>query len=515
MKVLLVAPQSPIFPVGIAYISAALKQAGHHVDCCIFSTPSNLIERLLEKYDLLATGGLSSQFAQLKNITNIARNTNTKVICGGGIITSEPEVMSRALNVDYAVIGEGEETVVKLLKSLESKGDLGKVEGVGYFKNGEFVLTHSWAPIMNLDSVAWPDYESFGFRQLLDSAKPNDMYYLDIFDHPREYPLIASRSCPFQCTFCYHPLGNKYRQRSVDSIMEELEWAIPKYRINIVSIQDELFSYSRERVNEFCRRFKAFMETLSWQVRWLCQMRVDKLDEALLETMRDSGCFMVSYGFESYSPIVLKSMKKHISPEQIHHAIHATMDKGISIQGNFIFGDKAETLQTAKETLHFWKGHPEAGIALFFIFACPDSEMYQIGIKKGVIKDKIDFIANHLFDPLNLTEMPERDFVRLRTLVIEYLTKYQIRCVPIKRTSTSITVRCPHCQGVTQYSNYATPAWFYFRALYCRKCRRRFFAVSRLFAIYAKLKLIVLTITPSAYWIGWKLRQYLKIWRAL
>jgi len=513
MKILLVAPQSAIFPVGIAYISASLKHAGHDVDCCIFDKPDDLIERLWQKYDFVATGGLSSQFIQLKHITDIGKKTNTKLIVGGGIITSEPELMSRALNGDYEVMGEGEETIIELLSCLENNGDLSRIDGIGYFEHGKFILNGRRKPIENLDSLPWPDYDGFEFHRMLDSMKPTDMYYYDVFDYPREYPIITSRSCPFLCTFCYHPLGNKYRQRSVDSIMQELETAIPKYRINIVAIHDELFSYNEKRVYEFCRRFREFTDTLPWEVKWFCQMRVDRLKDSMLDTMRESGCFLISYGFESYSPTVLRSMKKHIYPEQIHRAVHATLDRGTAIQANFIFGDKAETLQTAQETLDFWKDHLEAGIALFFIFACPNSEMYQYCIKKGIIKDKLDFIANHLFDVLNMTAMSDADFFKLRTTVAKYISKYSVQSVPLKRTLTSVTTRCPYCKEIIEYGNLITKRVFYIRQVSCRNCRKRYFIVSRLYRLYTKS--FALMVTPLTYRIYVALKKVRSVVRNL
>src|SRR6266702_4253746 len=108
MKILLVVPQFDIFPVGIAYISAALKQAGHSVDCFIFDEIQRMEVELANGYDFVATGGLSSQFEQLNQIAVTASRAQVPLIAGGGIITSEPELMSRSLSVRYAVIGEGE-----------------------------------------------------------------------------------------------------------------------------------------------------------------------------------------------------------------------------------------------------------------------------------------------------------------------------------------------------------------------------------------------------------------------
>ena len=472
---LLIAPGFGMFPVGIAYIGAMLKRAGYQVDGYVASDMNRLREKLSsQQYDVIGTGGLSSEFKSLKRISEAVRRTKATFIVGGGIITSEPELMSRALDVDYAVIGEGEETILDLMERLERGEDVSRVDGIGYFADGAFRTTRPRKPIDDLDSLPWPDYDLFGYAEFLDSRKPSDIYYYDVFDHPREYPVITSRSCPFSCTFCYHPLGQKYRQRSVESVMAELRSTIPKYRVNLVSIYDELFSYNEKRVDQYCDQFQEYARSVSWDIKWSCQMRVAGLNERMLERMRDSGCFMVSYGFESYSSRVLKSMKKGITQEQIHNAIHATMDKGISVQGNFIFGDRAETLETAFETLQFWRDHLEAGIFLAFVLPCPNSPMYQYCIKQGLIKDRLGFIRDRSFDIINMTDMPNRDFLKLKTMVFSHWNRHRIAAIPSERTETSFSVRCPHCEEMIRYNNYFVPQILDIR-VFCRKCRKRFF----------------------------------------
>ena len=81
--------------------------------------------------------------------------------------------------------------------------------------------------------------------------------------------------------------------------MEELELVIPKYKINLISILDELFAFNEERIIEFCNRLKELIKTVPWEVKWGCQMRVDKLNTNILKIMKDAGCYMISYGFES------------------------------------------------------------------------------------------------------------------------------------------------------------------------------------------------------------------------
>ncbi len=478
MKVLFVAPAFDMFPVGISYVASSLKRAGHEIHGHVYRERAALEGLLPGGFDLVATGGLSSQYRALSEIVQIAHVTGLRVVAGGGIISSEPELMVRALEPDFGVVGEGEETLVELLSCLERGGDPASVRGLAFVRGDRFVRTPDRKQISDLDALPRPDYDMLGFSEYLDH--PAAAYMWDLFDHPREYPLITSRSCPFQCTFCYHPAGDRYRQRSLDDVMAELEAVVPRYRINIVGVYDELFSYDEERVYEFCRRMKALQGRIGWPLRWYCQMRVSGLKEQMLDAMRDSGCYLVSYGFESYSAKVLKSMKKNIRSEEIHRALHATLDRRISIQANFIFGDRAETWETANETLDFWREHRDAGILLFFILACPDSAMYRHAVETGIISDKLDFVANRLFDTFNMTSMSPWTFLRLRARVFRETHRHTRYVVPRRWVGDKVTVECPHCREVIEYGNYPLPRARFMRMAYCRSCRKRFLVVSRI-----------------------------------
>lgn len=399
MQILIVLPKNSqdkeiqytyMFPLGLAYISAVLKGAGYNVDCLNLNHFYGSTEEILSphlsatKYDFVLTGGLSLAYRQIECVaqTLLKSKTPPRLILGGGIVSSEPELMLRTLKPAYIVIGEGEKTVVDLLDCINNNGDVARVHGIGYLtKDDRFICTTPQPPIADVDSLPVPDFDSFQFNRYLEAMRPSDQYYYDLFDKPRVYPIICSRSCPFLCTFCFHPMGNKYRQRSVDSIMQELETAVIKYKINLISVYDELLSNNRQWLDEFCARMKAFLQTLDWDCKWGCQMRVDKVDTVMMKMMKESGCYFVSYGFESYSQVVLDSMKKHISPAQIAKSIELTLQSGISIQGNFIFGDPAETTETAAETLSFWQENKKAGIILAFVSPYPGTDIYGSAIK--------------------------------------------------------------------------------------------------------------------------------------
>ncbi len=515
MKILIVVPRYNegdyannvyMFPLGLSYISAVLKQAGYHVKCLNLNHYNGRTDHLVQdclladlKYDFVCTGGLSNSYHQIKTITDTVHNTETNacVILGGGMISSEPELIFKALKPDYIVIGEGEITIQELINCIKNKGNIESVEGIGYLdESGQFYMTKKRPPITDLDTLPWPDFKEFEFNTYLDNMRPTDFFFYDLFDYPRVYPIIGSRGCPFLCSFCFHPLGQKYRQRSIDSIMSELEVMVKKHRINIIAIYDELFTYDKKRVLEFCERIKKLFDKTSWDCYWNCQMRVDGLDEECLSIMKEAGCHMVSYGFESYSPTVLKSMRKHITPEQIEQAVKITLKYNVSLQANFIFGDTAETPKTSKETLDFWKKETDAGIQLGLISAYPGTKIYQHCVEQGLIKDKLDFIANPA--EINTADaMNDKDFKKLKFDIFFVQLRHRPLTVihSLKKTSSEyihgsvksiyeISIICPHCNQLIQYNNYLIQfGKFFFHTRYCRNCRRRFFMVSRLYKI--------------------------------
>ncbi len=483
-------------PVGLGYISSVLKQNNHHVNFLnlnhIDGTADKIIEIELLKnnYEFVITGGLSPFYPNVNAVVESVRKyaPQIKIILGGGLVSSQPEIMFNLLQPDYGVIGEGELTIKELFECLENKGDINSVNGL-IFRNteGQIILTKPRDPINNLDSLPWPDYEGFGFDEYLDHMYPSDNVLYDVFDNPRVYPMISSRSCPFACTFCYHPLGNKYRQRSVDNIIEEIKYVVKKYRINIIFFYDELFAQNKDRLSDLCKNIKEISTSIPWELKWFCQMRVDFLDENEVREMKDAGCYFVSLGLESYSTTVLKSMKKRITPNQIDNTLQICKRVGITVQGNFIFGDIAETKETYRETLHYWKNNPDIignSIGLGHIIIHPGSYIYNHAVKKGIIKDEIQFIEERAKQdyqnlPINFTDgMTDEEYQQMTEDICEANAIPKYYAIPLVNIQTKdiheIHVRCPFCKEITVYKNYHIPSNFGRMDICCRKCRSRF-----------------------------------------
>lgn len=217
------------FPLGLAYVSACLKQAGYDMDVLNLNhyggSQLNLIRDKMtrNKYRYVLAGGLSAHYQQIKRVVDDVRHCDPAavIMIGGGVMSATPELMYRHIQPDYMVLGEGEITIVELIDELNNSGkNLERINGIGYrSRSGELIVTQRREPIMDLDNLPWPDLEGFQVETYLEMQRPNDSLYLYCDDNPRFYPIISSRGCPYNCTFCYHPLGQKYRSRSVPATL--------------------------------------------------------------------------------------------------------------------------------------------------------------------------------------------------------------------------------------------------------------------------------------------------------
>ncbi len=482
------------FPISIGYIIAALKDAGYSVGCLNLNHIEGSSEKIIEeslnkkKYDFVCIGNNVLGYNSTKKIIKTVKlhQSNPKVILGGTIITSEPFIVFNDLHPDFGVIDEGEGTVVELLENLKKNKPLKEVKGLMYWENDKEVFNGKRKPL-NINSISFPDLDSLGFEEYLDNAVPNHSYIHSVFDNPRVYYIVGSRSCPYQCTFCWH-YTNQYRQRSIEDIMKELNERVKKYRINRIYILDECFSLDKKRLIEFCKRISKLRKEISWELRWVNSLRVNDVDEDILKMLRESGCDIISYGFESYSSIVLKSMKKMITPQQIDKAIKETFENKIAIQGNFIFGDIAETKETANETLNYWKENCEGQIHLAFIMPFPDSEMYKSCLERGIIKDKLEFIKNLQGEfIMNMTDkMTNEEFNQLKEDISKALTKYRKIVKPIylrkiKDKRYELKVKCPYCNQEVEYGNFLIDnKMFYILYVMCKNCSKKFHIGSKL-----------------------------------
>lgn len=442
MRAYLIAPvnergASTSFPIGIACVSAALKQAGHEVESINLGLCEDPVGSVLEdirrfKPGMVGLGGLTPSFRQLRGVHQAIRQAfpGMVTVLGGGVLTSAVDIVFGAVEPDFGVIGEGELTMTELAACLDRGDDPMGVDGLIFrLPGGPLHRTPPRAPIHDLDTLPIPDYAGLKLQTLLDRG-----VFLEV---------LGSRGCPYSCTFCYSPLGRRYRQRSLDHLFSEIEHVVSQYGMKTMGITDELFASSPARVSEFCERIGPL------GVSWITQLRVDSVDESTLRRMRKAGCTLISYGLESMHSDVLRSMNKKITPDKIEKTLELTYESGISVFGNFIFGDPAETKQTASHTIEWWFNNRKHLINLGSLICWPGSKIYNDAVERGIIADELAFIADGCPET-NLTAMSDADYWKLlrRNHLYHNVLLYPGRALDVRpegEDSWRLEMVCPHC----------------------------------------------------------------------
>jgi len=478
------------FPYGLGYVIANMKKNGFNVlivNLCHHEEPIEvLLSEAIKKHDIhvVCSGAMSIHWNELEEVLTTVKKINHDIITvvGGAIVTSDPLLALENLQIDFGIIGEGEETIVELADALCNNKDTKMIRGIGFLDdNKEIFLTGPRPPIKDLDSLPFPDYDGLGFDTWLkinsQAQKINWLEY-DLHHPQKQVDIFASRSCPYRCTFCYHPLGNKYRQRSLDSVFKEIEYLRDKYGVTLINFQDELFSVNKERVYDFTSRIKKY------DIEYFIQWRVDNIDEGMLQALKDSGVRYLELGVESMSDVVLKSMKKGTTKQQIEQAYTLCEKIGVRVISNIIIGDVAETEDTIKESLDWVKDHPQHDINIGFILAIPDSELWRYALSKGLIKDKLEFIKNR-FPVINLTSIDDKRFLEIKhDVMASALKKENIVYGQLLSTKKAnkfyqdkqvydFTAKCPVCSKLSDYS-YIKYSDHLFSIVVCKHCLKRF-----------------------------------------
>ncbi len=332
------------------------------------------------------------------------------------MVTNSPyEAMELVPEADFGMIGEGEITSLELVRMLESmeapsEEDVKKIDGlIARRKDGTLYCTNKRADIENLDSIPFPDWE--GFR-LVETCRK---YAKE--DNSITASIVSSRSCPNSCTFCSKTGGKKYRKRSLDNIFKEIDELVNKYHVNRLNFNDELFADNSDRLYQFCDRMEKY------HIEYRISMHIGRnLNLELLSRMHKSGCKVIFYGLESADNNVLTSMRKHITIDEIERCLQITKQAGIIVEGNFIFGDPAETKESVRTTLKWIEDHYTMGlIEVAPIKLYPGSQLYEDAVNNGRIKDTVKFIEEGC--PLvNVSGLSDEDY---RNMINNDLTVIQ------------------------------------------------------------------------------------------
>ena len=402
-----------VFPIGLGIIASILEREGYDVNILDVNahryTRQQISHELLayRDVDIVGVSGLVTTYSFQKWIAGGIKKIIPKalIIFGGGCVTSIPEIVFENCKVDFAVLHEGESTVVELIDAIAGKRSLRDVEGIAFRDNGQFIRTPKRDLIDSLDKIPFPNYKKFPLETYIANLTEESKEFNKGF---RSMPVLCSRGCPFNCNFCYHFFGGpSYRTRSALNIINEIDLLKSEYNINFFSLIDENLMVRKDYLISLCSELK------KRKIIWECWGRADLADDRL-KLMADAGCVRVSYGAESGSQKILDNMNKRLTPDLIRKAVKNTRRYGIEVETTWIYGYPGENLETLKEN-YLLKKELKLRPGGFFINPYPGTKLYDGCIKEGLIVDEEEFIQK-LDDAasfvINFTEFSDEEFIK-------------------------------------------------------------------------------------------------------
>ena len=330
--------------IGLAYLAAVLEKNGHEVT--VIDCPASEIDLIQLKIKLSSAEpkliGITSMTPTIQSAIQsayAAKETcpDALVVLGGPHATfMDEQVLSEEKSIDIVVRGEGEQTLLDLTQNVSNHKKLNKIEGITYRNNGNIVRTSNRAYIQNLDELPRPAYKYF----------PLEKYRLY---GRRILPIITSRGCPSQCSFCTTSriFGKGFRARSPKNVVDELEWLRDVHGADAFSFYDDTFTLDKKRALKICEEIK----NREIGIPWDCQTRVSTVSKEMLAKMREANCQQVFFGVESGCQKILDAVNKGTTVEQNKAAIKLAKKAGLFVAVSVMVGYPGETWDMLEQTI--------------------------------------------------------------------------------------------------------------------------------------------------------------------
>ena len=335
-------------PLNLMYLAAALEKASMAVkilDDDLYQVGSLKMANLASKIDPVVVG-VTATTATIKNALKYVkaikgRLPNTLTVMGGPHPTFTPEGTLKAEDaLDVVVVGEGEETLTEVAEEYKKNEfkNFSNVKGIVYRDNGKISITPPRPLIKDLDNLPFPARHLIPFKEYKTSQS-------------QAGGMITSRGCVFNCNYCSSSLimGKKFRSRSPENVVDELEELVYKYGVNDIAFLDDIFMLNKRRARAVADEIK----NRGIDISFVTSSRVDTVNQELLECLKRAGMSTLYCGIESGSQRVLDLMGKGITLKQAEDAIKAAKNVDINVLGSFILGYPGETAQEMDQTIDF------------------------------------------------------------------------------------------------------------------------------------------------------------------
>ena len=387
-----------VVPIGLYYIAALLIENGFIVQILNLADdrndPVKTFNQAVSQFKPDLTGFSVTNPSRMNAIECAARLKrrlpDSRVVFGGPAPTFLADHLFAACPaLDFIIKGEGEKTVLELATALRDKKDNGfeTIRGIAFRKTGQLVHTAPRPAITDLDSLPHPS-----------------AYF--VFNH-----LSMSRGCPGKCTFCGSPgfwTDRTVRFHSPEWMIREIKTLMEK-GITHFYLSDDTFTMDKDRVLAFCRQILEADLTFTWNAI----SRVDYIDAEMLAAMRKAGCIQISYGVESGSETIRKTLGKPIDRQTIIRAFEQTAFYGILPRAYFIYGSPGETDATIEESIELMHRIRPLSAIFYMLVIFPGTYLYNRARRKRIVSDDL---WHQPIEDLPWFELDDRlDFNRVKT----------------------------------------------------------------------------------------------------
>lgn len=396
MRFLLVNPFYPIAeipspPLGISYLAAALERIGVEVrvlDLVVSACDRAKLERILDDFrpDIVGATSVTMTFDSAISVIRSVKEIDPSIFTamgGAHVSFCAEQTLTKHPELDLVALGEGEETIVDIVRAFENGRDFSKVPGLTYRENGEIRTTGARGYWIDVDTLPVPS------RHLVPLGRYRAL------DLP--ISMTTSRGCPFQCIFCTgrQLVGAKIRYRQAKSVVDEMEH-VASLGFKRLNLADDLFTARKDHAHAVCDEILA----RGLKVTWTSFSNVNTVDVPLLKKMKEAGCILVSFGLESANADILKTVRKGTKIPKIIEAVQMCNEAGVQPHGSFIIGLPGETPETLRELHEFSRKLADMGCetGVHMLAPFPGTAVYEQREKYGIkllTDDWSQFHANH------------------------------------------------------------------------------------------------------------------------
>ena len=375
-------------PVGLCALASYLIKYGYEVkilDANILDISiADIAKAMLDsRPHLIGIYTNTSNYYVVCKLTSVlkASNKERKIVLGGPHPTFLPEGTLTETEADCCVMGEGEETLLELVRAIESNtDDLSGISGLAFRGEDKHIIVNSPRKrIDDLDSLPFP---AIHLLPELSKYKP----YLLQYKRLPYMTLITSRGCPFACVFCNTPFGKEVRFHSPRYVVDYIEYLSTQFDVKELAFCDDTFTIDEERVFEMCAQIRK----RKLDMTWYAATRANIKNKDLFREMKKSGCWICAIGVESSSPEILRLIGKKISLEKVKQVCSWVLESGLVLKTFFILGNPGETVETMDGTIKFAKSLKAHFPVFSLMTPYPGAELWDTADKYGTF-DRSDF----------------------------------------------------------------------------------------------------------------------------